>query len=281
MEDLTGDILIAFGEANGMEILGHRDPNKWADMINRNGGICPCGKECPCDDCTCKFYGQRKEQAAIIEEVTTFTNKELETTVGILEDVKKQLLDIVPDNAKESARITTNAAKLITEDAEKHNCGLCEGYLNGLGRQLTFLGKECSEDEASCGIARDEAVGRIEMLQEIFTGADGILANGMERGPDETPIEVAPIDDQSEQDTGPNDIPLAGPEKATSQGDDSDGLNDFNTCVAKTYAEVTEVDKGPKLCVAAKMCKKDSPLSKEDAIAACKGRVSGVNKNGN
>ena len=281
MEELTGDILIAFGEANGMEILGHRDPNKWADMINRSGGICPCGKECPCDDCTCKFFGPRKEQAAIIEEVTTFTNKELETTVGILEDVKKQLLDIVPDNAKESARITTNAAKLITEDAEKHNCGLCEGYLNGLGRQLAFLGKECAEDEASCGIARDEAVGRIEMLQEIFTGADEIMAKGMENGPDETPIEVAPIDESIEPDTEPTESSPDEPESADSQGDDNGGLSDYQVCVAKTYAEITEVDKGPKLCIAAKMCGKNTAMSKEDAIAACKGREKGANKNGN
>jgi hypothetical protein len=119
------------------------------------------------------------------------------------------------------------------------------------------------------------------MIQEIFTGADEIMAKTGENIQEKQTTEVAPIDEPIEPDTEPIESSPEEPEKASSQGDDNGGLSDFQVCVAKTYAEITEVDKGPKLCIAAKMCGKNTAMSKEDAIAACKGREKGANKNGN
>ena len=47
MEKIDGDTLEMFAMANGLSIMPHRNANEWAEKINKNGGLCPCGKECP------------------------------------------------------------------------------------------------------------------------------------------------------------------------------------------------------------------------------------------
>lgn len=243
MAEITGEMLIAFGEANNMRIMSHRDPHKWAEKINKNGGKCPCGKECPCDDCTCMFY----EKTTPRRETITVSNIEIASAIETLEKAKDALMGLTIDTEegqKEAAHVMEETAKMVEKDAAGHACEKCEDYMNGLARRLNFVKDECGKDAMSCAIERDLTILRIEGMQETFIAADELIT-------------------KAEQETAQDGDSQAGPL------DLNQGPEEFHDCIQRvTTTELVGIHHGDRMCTASKMCG-TKKIPKEEAISMC------------
>lgn len=237
--EITGQMLIEFANNNGLEILSHRDPDKWAKKLNENGGFCPCGKECPCDACTCLFFKKRK-----------FAVPELGGAIEALEEVKRTLMEIDETEPDRVEEILENGKQLISEDIEKHSCGKCKDYMGGLHRKLSYLQEECKQDGMSCRTEIDLTIHRIDMMQEVFYGTDKTIE------------EQSTSEDNEKQET-------------QWDGDEVvDTRSEFHKCMSDEIERLKETNPDmphrTRVCVASKMCKK-TPMSREAAINECKG----------
>lgn len=240
MAEITGEMLIAFGEANNMRIMSHRDPNKWAEKINKNNGKCPCGKECPCDDCTCMFY----EKSVPGKETIMVNNTEIASAIETLEKAKDALMNIQLDEPEKTARAMEEAANMVEKDAIEHKCGQCEDYMMGLARKLNFMRDECGKDTNSCMTERDLTIERIEGMQETFIAADELITKAEQ--------ETARDNGSHGENHTDEDIPEA-----------------FHDCITRTTkTQLQDLKHGDRICTASKMCG-TKKLTKEDAVASC------------
>lgn len=265
MQDMiTAEMLIAFADANGLRIMSHRDPEKWAEKINKNNGMCPCGKECPCDDCTCLFYEKTLESEGMTKQEPTKESgsNELKKTIVVLEETRNLLAEVAAENEDDANDIKklSTISEMIEKNAKEHECNLCASMVEGLQRKIKFLGEECKKDSASCAFERDATIIRVEQMKEIFTNADKELSGGDE------------IEDETEDEIEEEMIEEETVEKPDSQWErpieSHVGFSDFHDCVGKNVGELHEVKRNDRICVAAKMCGRKA-LSKEDAIRDC------------
>lgn len=279
MEKIDGDTLKMFAMANGLAIMQHRNADEWAEKINKNGGLCPCGKECPCADCTCKFYEQATTNNN--DEIETNTNEEktvddseeehdelksMDETVAKLSEIQSKLMKIEPDNKEETIKVISEAEKTIENDIEAHQCSMCKDMLGGISRKLGFLKGECKEGGITCNLEIEDTVERIAMMGDIFRNA-------------KSSITEEPVEEQENAETEPT---LVEPEKPLEQCDSGDtkdtkpvavGYSDFHDCVKATVAseELQEVSRNDRLCVAAKSCGR-SRMSIDEAKEECGGK---------
>lgn len=261
---ITAGMLIAFADANGLRIMSHRDPEKWAEKINKNNGLCPCGKECPCDDCTCLFYektlgseGITKPEPVKEPAQEPMNNDELKKTIAVLEETKNLLTAVNAENendADDTERLS-KISEMIEKNAKEHECGLCASMVGGLHRKIKFLGEECRKDSASCAFERDATIIRVEQMTEIFKNADKELSE--EKTSDE--IEEPEIEEETMKETD---------SAWTRPVESSVGFSDFHDCVAKNVESMQDVKRSDRICVAAKMCGRKR-MPKEDAITDC------------
>jgi len=255
MASITAEDLQAFGAANGLKIMDHRDAMDWAKNLNRNNGLCPCGKVCPCNDCTCKFYETieniNEEQDMIIK------NDEIAGAVETLEDAKGLLLSIDTTTTMEDAIETIDAAKeLVEKDAEAHKCGECEKYMQGYARKLAFLKSECEKDPLACALERNDALHRADLMQQTFIGADADLAKMEEEKNEQQRPETGKTEEKTETALEENETQVIKP---------------FHECVSDSMAELADEIPGrpTRMCVSTKRCGKTTPKTKEEAMAEC------------
>jgi hypothetical protein len=262
MGEMTGEMLIAYADANGLKIMSHRNPDLWADNLNKNSGKCPCGKECPCDDCTCLFYitDSKPIEAPIEEEMIAVDIKlpELAHAVDTLEKVKTGLMEMDNDNINGIRETISSAVENIREDAKQHKCNGCAEYMEGLARKLNFLKEECAIDGRSCEVESRMTVNRINEMQEIFVAVDKEIS---EQAGGEENNEAETTNDTNQETTKRPDSQLP------ARGDTSH----FHECITKTtLGQLQEIDRTKRICTASKMCGAKK-LSKEEAIRQCVG----------
>lgn len=85
--------------------MSHRDPEKWAEKINKNNGLCPCGKECPCDECTCLFYEKTMESEGITKREPDKEQSglnELKETIVVLDETRNLLTGVSAENENDA-----------------------------------------------------------------------------------------------------------------------------------------------------------------------------------
>jgi hypothetical protein len=259
--ELTGDDLRAFAAANGLDIMSHRNPDRWAEHVNNNNGMCPCGKECPCDDCTCKFFTQSSADADDIVkddnddegDYMEISNPEIARAIQTLEDVRQKLIAMPQDTTENASGAIKESEEMVKGDAEKHECGECAKYMEGLARKLRFLKEECETDSMSCVVERDLTIKRIEDMQNTFVAVDRAVSNG----------EINDNQQDMTQETPKNiDSPLI-------PSDSEVIIEPFHDCITRTtLEELQDIDHSDRICTASKMCSKKK-MSKEDAIAEC------------
>lgn len=259
--DITGNMLREYAEANGLEIVNGMDPDIWATRINENNGLCPCGKECPCDDCICTFYSrsEKTETEEPIEEPETtekeyvIETEEIAKSIETIEKAKKILINMPTDSAENAARAVQEARDLIAEDAENHACTECNNYVRGLQRKLNFLKEECKKDSISCVMERGYTIDRMEEMQETFKVVDETVSKSEE--------------DITEQQEEPEkaEILATRPEEKKEKSH----YSGFHDCVRDHYQDkLSDLPRRERLCAAAKMCGNDKP-PKEEAIRSC------------
>lgn len=266
MQDMiTAEMLIAFADANGLRIMSHRDPEKWAEKINKNNGLCPCGKECPCDECTCLFYEKTMESEGITKREPDKEQSglnELKETIVVLDETRNLLTGVSAENENDADDMEklSKISEMIEKNAKEHECSVCASMVEGLQRKIKFLGEECKKDSASCAFERDATIIRVEQMKTIFENVDRDLSGGDE------------IEDETEDKIEEEIIEEETVEKPDSQWErpieSHVGFSDFHDCVGKNVGELHEVKKNDRICVAAKMCGRKN-LSKEDAIRDC------------
>ena len=259
--ELTGDDLRAFASANGLVIMSHRNPDRWAEQINKNNGMCPCGKECPCDDCTCKFYetmpsasadGIEKNDNEDEGDYVEISNPEIARAIQTLEDVRQKLITMPQDTTENASGAIRESEEMVKEDAEKHECGECAKFMEGLARKLRFLKEECEQDSMACVAERDLTVKRIEDMQATFIAVDKAVS-------------------ESENDEGDSENKQQKAEIAYSQLDSTDKqfTSEFRACVSKKMNnDLVGEEKRTKLCAGTKMCGQRH-LTKEEALSEC------------
>jgi hypothetical protein len=255
MTSITAEDLQAFASANGLKVMDHRDAVDWAKNLNRNNGLCPCGKVCPCNDCTCKFYesiGEEPEEPDMV-----IKNEEIARAVETLEDAKGLLLSIDTTTTMKEAIETIDAAKeLVEKDAEAHKCNECEKYMRSYVRKLDFAKSECEKDPLACTLERNDALHRAELMQQTFIGADADLTRMEE---EQKAAQTRETDEKTENTETALDVQNNEVEKP------------YRECVRDTMANI--VDEIPsrqvRMCVSTKMCGKTTPKTKEEAMAEC------------
>jgi hypothetical protein len=258
--ELTGDMLIAFGEENGLTIMSHRDPDKWAEMINERGGICPCGKECPCDNCECKFYEKQATEDEMPEksDEIIIKNDEIKGALEALEEAKVMLISIPTDDENEALDEIKKASEIIKTDANNHKCNKCKGAMEGISRKIDFLGGECKQDSLSCMLEKESTLKRIEQMQQIFIGIDKSLAD------DEIP------DEQDKRDSQLDRMKENEEREQTEKRDRM--MQGFHGCVSGKIEKGfnnEDMTRQEKFCTATKLCAKNSTISEKDAMESC------------
>lgn len=234
MQEITGDMLRKYAEEHGLEIMPHRDPDEWAERINKNNGMCPCGKECPCEECTCKFFTP--------PAYTQIQNEEMRNAVKILEETRNELMKMDLKNREEAAEKIKKLADKVKEDAEKHECGVCEDFMSGLNRKLDFLSRECAIDGDSCASERNYTAMRVMEMMEVFGDADKILSE------EETSEEKV----KDTQEKKP-EIP-------------------YRQCMSEKLKETfVDLPKEEKFCAAVSMCS-GKRMTEEEALEACRSK---------
>lgn len=282
MEKIDGDTLEMFAMANGLSIMPHRNAKEWAEKINKNGGLCPCGKECPCADCTCKFYERNTTSDNNMTETTTILDNEInnekektvehdelksmDLTVEKLDEIHAKLLKLAPENVEETTKTISDAEEMIKNDMDAHECSVCQEMLGGIARKLGFLREECKEGGITCSLEIEDTAERIAIMGDIFRNAKSSITG--ETGEDEK--------DAKTEET------LKEPEKPVDQCDSGDaeeekpvqsGYSDFHDCVKETVASegLRDVSRNDRLCVAAKSCGRNR-MTIDDAKKECGGK---------
>lgn len=248
---LSQELLQEHANTHGLRIMDHRNPEKWAEMINRNNGMCPCGKMCPCDECTCKFY----------EKIEMFNVPEIGKAIDALELTKNVIKETTPNEPDKTIESIDTAIEIVTNDSENHTCGRCADYMNGLKRKLEFLKNECGIDQDSCEMEKAATISRIELMQDTFRAADEEVGKEPIKEEKTEEIKIGTLEES-----------LRNAENSLSQGDNNEkeeGYSGFHDCIAKNIHEnLEELPKTGRMCVATKMCGKRK-LTKEEAIAEC------------
>ncbi len=159
----------------------------------------------------------------------------MRNAVKILEETRNELMKMDLKNREEAAEKIKKLADKVKEDAEKHECSVCENFMSGLNRKLDFLSKECAIDGDSCASERNYTAMRVMEMMEVFGDADKILSE------EETSKEEKP------------EIP-------------------YRQCMSEKLKETfVDLPKEEKFCAAVSMCS-GKKMSEEEALEACRGR---------
>jgi hypothetical protein len=278
-----------FATQNKIKIIPYREImlDEWAKMILENNGHCLCADErmCPCTEsieeitsktdgkyaaCTCTFYcdnryidywkeswktqnEQEQEKAEIVTKTEVKSNyepkiPEIKNAIKVLAKVRDSLAELSGEDTDEIMNTITENETLVMDDAEQHECKECADAMSGIARKLGFLVGECEIDPFSCATERDLTLQRIDALKAAFITVDKTQSGQQETTTDETPI-------------GTTEEPA----KTTDEPQD-----DFHKCTSNLMkTELKEVERGVKMCAAAKMCGKDK-LPMDEAIKICR-----------
>lgn len=253
MEEITGEYLREFAINHDLYIMPHRDADEWAKKINENNGMCPCGKECPCGDCTCKFYMQAPH--------ADVKNDEMRKAVRVLEKTHTKLMNLDIGNIENARGEINKLREEIVKEAAEHECSICDAHLQGLARKLNFLAEECALDDDSCRSEHMSAITRTEELIETFTGADRIL---QEQEKQEKSQRTKPGMTENEETL----LDVHGFDEGETE--EPKERHPYRECMSVTMKETLDGYPTPiKFKAATLMCGRNNRMSKEEALAAC------------
>jgi len=258
----TREDLENFAIQNGFYLHPDRDIDNFVEMLNSNGGKCPCDdyRICPCTQapgeaqraiqedrhkeacCPCHFFITPEYMVAWKLRIDTPpTNIEITQEKQPWEIKTPMLIELMETFTKaeklmEKGKID-EAAETLTTRANESECGMCQNLLATERLRMDYLSALCELDTDECELAKMEAKKRTSRIKTFLQQVDEYAETGQIDGKD--------INEEE------NKSPQTIPRKLSSE---------YHSCLKTMYSNIPDTGALPekerkvKFAMASKMC---------------------------
>ncbi len=201
---VTRDEIQEFAEMNNMYINTDRDIDYFVNLLNSNGGKCPCDEYriCPCQQAVSEAQravqeDKHKEACCIchllvtkeyidewgIKLNTEQNNKPKQTKTESKWEIKTPMLIELLGTFKKAEKLMDGgeigkAAETLTNKANESDCGMCQNMLSTERLRMDYVGRICEMDSDECEIEKMRARERTKRIEEFLKKVDEYAETG-------------------------------------------------------------------------------------------------------